>query len=464
MKRRDFLAAAAALPALPALMTSPELMAQTTHAGAAGGATTDWTCGVSNGVASLNLSVSGSAPSPFSLRGVCYSPCPINNSNAYGPNIGDWYWDSFSGTGYGITNWHALWERDLGNIRAMGVNTIRVYSMISRQFNSDGTLPSYPFTGQLFTHKEFLDACWNNGNNPVYVLVGIPLPDTMFWKDKHDEAPASVLDYWQHMLQETVGQVASHPAVLGFTIQNELDGADVCYNMPDKAEFWWGQVRKISGWVKAAMGNNKKLVGMATHDDPNIPNKASSYMEAVTQLDFWGVNSYQTASFDSIFKKDPNNVGYENMKGNALKPVILTEWGMPATSHSNPAEPKTIYADNTTIEASAALISKLVPQAFNRSKYPLSLGLYYFEYCDERWNQPGSPDISTWWGGTPNPGFPNGYWDQDGFGLYATARGGNLPNNAPTWSQNGGYGGPAMPIDVTTVRKAMVDALSLAFR
>jgi hypothetical protein len=457
MKRRDFLAAAAALPTLAA---TPHVFGHTGHRAA----TTNWTCSVSDGVsgpeAKLFLSRSGSAPSPFGLRGICYSPCPINNTNKNGPAIGDWFWDSFSGTGYNIGNWHKLWERDLPRIRATGANTIRVYSMISRQFLPDGRLPAPPFTDlHLFTHTAFLDMCWNGGVDPLYVLVGIPLPDSMYWLDTYKEADAP---YWTSMLSETVAQVAGHPAVLGFIIQNEHDGADVCYGGNKQTEFWWGQVEKMGGLVKKAMGQNKKLVGMATHDDPLIPGRAESYMKEMTSLDFWGVNNYQVYDFDAIFKRSGNGPGYDDMSGVARKPVILTEWGMPATSHRNPDDIYSIYADQATIQKSAEAITRVVPQAFN-GKYPLSLGLYYFEYCDERWNQPECKDNYRWCGGTRNAGFPNGYWDQHGFGLYSTARGGNLPDNAPTWEQSGGYGHPTTPIDVVTPRDAMISALRAAF-
>jgi len=62
----------------------------------------------------------------------------------------------------------ALWARDLPRIRDLGANAIRVYRMISRQLNTNGTLPA-PGTGQLFTHKlysplaPFFDKTWRPG-------------------------------------------------------------------------------------------------------------------------------------------------------------------------------------------------------------------------------------------------------------------------------------------------------------
>jgi hypothetical protein len=107
-----------------------------------------------------------------------------------------------------------------------------------------------------------------------------------------------VIQYWTQVLSETAQTVGQHPAVMGFTIQNEQDGADVCYNDSNLANFWWGQVDAMAAVVKAAAPG--KLVGIAVHYDPNIPGKAAAYMASCPHIDFWGVNTYQTLSFDSV--------------------------------------------------------------------------------------------------------------------------------------------------------------------
>ncbi len=430
--------------------------------------TTNWTCSVdtSSGtpVASLMQSVNGAAPVPFILKGLCYSPAPINGSNASAPAIGDWFWDDFSGQGFGITGWDALWQRDIPNLQSLGANTIRVYSMLSRQLNTDGTFPSPWNSGQLQTHQSFLDQCWNDGVNPLYVLVGIPLPSNMFWQEQYNSTPQDQITFWTNVLSETVTQVAGHPAVLGFVIQNELDSGVVTYG-PNTGyvQFWWSQVQTLAAAAKTAMGTNQKLVGMAVHDDPNIAGQAASYMAQCPAMDFWGVNTYQTINFSSVFGPVPNiGPGYAGLTGAALKPVIFTEWGMPATGHHSATDPSTIYADAATIANAAKVIAAVGPLAYPPTQ-SLCLGMYYFEYCDEWWNQPGAPNIYTWYGGTPAPGFPNGYWDQDGFGIFSQQRGAGLSNNSPIWQQTGGYGGPATPIDVVTVRTGTFNALQQVF-
>ncbi len=425
-------------------------------------ATTTWSVSVdaTSKQSSLKLSTNGGPAAEMQLKGVCYSPCPLNGSNGFGPSLGDWFWDSFSGPGYAITGWTALWQRDLPNIRTtLGANTIRVYNIISRQLNADGSYPTPWNSGQLFTHTTFLDQCWNGGMNPLYVLVGIATPQALFChQDYQPDSP--LVQFWTNVLQETAAQLSKHPAVLGFIIQNEWDSNVVTYgsNTAD-VEFWWSQVEAMAQLTKSAAPD--KLVGMAVHDDPNICGQAAAYMAKCPHLDFWGVNTYQTQSFSSVFDAVPKiGPGYSGLSGAALKPVILTEYGIPATGHHNPSDPSTIYADATTIEKTAGVLNTMLPQAYAEK---LCLGLYYFEYCDEWWNQGGAPNIFTWWGGAEADGFPNGFWDQDGFGLYGIARGPGLSNDAPIWQQNGGYGQPATPIDVHSERTPLTAALRAAF-
>ena len=86
------------------------------------------------------------------------------------------------------------------------------------------------------------------------------------------------------------------------------------------------------------LASGVRSCGMATHDDPNIPAKAAPYMAQCPSIDYWGVNTYQTVNFNSIFDGVPNiGPGYNGLTGVALKPVILTEVG---SSRNRPQEPK----------------------------------------------------------------------------------------------------------------------------
>ena len=431
--------------------------------------TTSWACSVdtsgSTPVATLTVSVNGGAPTPFTIQGVCYSPCPIGGSNAWGPNIGDWFWDSFPG----VTNWSGTWSNDLNLLSALGANTLRVYCFLDTQ------LPPASQT-QVFTHQSFLDACYGAGLN---VIGGIPLPQSLFVPGQTTQPS---VDWWLAVLQQTVAEVANHPAVLGFTIANEVDnGAVDTYGPPAQAAYWWGQVQGMAAIAKATAPD--KLVGIANHDDPGICENASSYMASCTFIDFWGVNTYQPQSFSSVFGGG-SQVGYATLTGPALKPVILTEYGFPSTSRPDALEPAGIYSDSATEANVAAVLDTMLPAAYAEQ---LNLGLCYFEFCDEWWNQSGyaiaasascpgatgpdapaggnggnftPPNVYTWYGGPIACGFPNYYWDNDGFGLYSVGVG---QGRTPSQPWNSSTNAPATPLDTRTARQAVLTALSNGF-
>lgn len=60
------------------------------------------------------------------LRGVCYSPVPINESVYFSP-YGDYFTNDYS----------FLWLRDLPLIKAMGANILRVYGWLPENDHSD---------------------------------------------------------------------------------------------------------------------------------------------------------------------------------------------------------------------------------------------------------------------------------------------------------------------------------------
>jgi exo-beta-1,3-glucanase (GH17 family) len=430
--------------------------------------TTIWKSSVdtfgSSPVASLTCSLNGGKPTNFSIKSVCYSPCPIGGSNAFGPNIGDWFWDEFKG----VSNWSGTWLNDIPMISHIGANTIRVYCFLETQLHPTSQT-------QVFTHKKFLDACHENG---LYVIVGIPLPQSLFIQGGTPQPSAK---WWTDVLKKTVTEVANHPAVLGFTIANEVDnGAVDTYGLPSKAKHWWKQVQAMAHIAKVAAPN--KLVGIANHDDPKICEQASSYMANCPDIDYWGVNTYQPKSFASVFG------GYAKLTGTALKPVILTEYGFPSTSRTtaDTLNPAKIYSNCATQANVVAILQNMLPAAYAE---PLNLGLCYFEFCDEWWNQSGyhipakascpdvtssnapasntkqssyfvPPNVYTWYGGPIACGFPNYYWDNDGFGLYSVAVG---QERNPSQPWNSSTNKPALPIDTRNPRTGVIKALKKVF-
>jgi hypothetical protein len=93
-----------------------------------------WTVDSSTKKAELTLTrTDDNTTSPFVIRGICYSPAPMNASNKFGPALGDWYWNSLVNPNnpddVWAYAWESVWARDLDNLRALGINCIRVYSI-----------------------------------------------------------------------------------------------------------------------------------------------------------------------------------------------------------------------------------------------------------------------------------------------------------------------------------------------
>ncbi len=443
----------------------------------------------------LTRELTGNAPSsesdmsarPVRIKGVCYSPAPINFSNKSAPAVGDLFWDTFVAGGGKIWNWGALWKTfwdsgigqsrgDLQRIRDMGANTVRLYSCLSYQLNSDGSYPDLnsPSTHR-FSHKEFLDACYNDDQKPLNVLVDIPMPDVCFrhhLKEALDQRPedrervkaerARQIAWWEANFRATVEDLAKHPAVIGFNIMNEQDGAEWSHpnvgQGPEDAEteYFYAQSAKYAGIVKGI--THDKLCGWAFHDSPDLvvfgsrfPTHGPKYLEQLRDFDYWGVNSYQTKDFNAV--AGPGFRGsYLDLPDSMKKPVLFTELGWPATGHQGDQ----LIDTPATQQATAEKITLMYDQVYKNRFF---LGACYFEFSDEWWKQPGGSD-SVWNIGNAESNFPNGFWDEEGFGLFSVRRGRNRNNDDSPW----GEGGPRNPYDQITPRQPMVDALKEAFR
>lgn len=403
---------------------------------------------------------------PFPVRGVGYSPAPIGFSNKFGPSLGDLFWDggqNIPGNGI-LLDWEKVWKRDIENIRAH-FNSVRVYNMMEVQLNDNGSLPDIN-TATVRTHQKFLDECWNNGNQPIYVLVGLPSSAAMYLQGGN----AAEKSFYETDMARTAAQLANHPAVMGFTLLNELGGTDEFGGNAAASDFYWGAIQTNSGIVKGAAPD--KLVGFATFDNPSNITMASTggYMETYGgNLDFWGGNVFQSTVLG------PSLAPYKSL-GNATKPFIFTEFGIPGTSHADKsicvdqtptqASVNSIFADATTIQTSADALNVILPEALNDS---IVAGMFYFEWTDEWWKQDPIPgcyttDINTQEGGqkADDTQFVNGFNDEEGYGLHSIALNGRSatsvfdPFNPSAATANN-------KPDILTPRQAMLNAVSSAF-
>lgn len=428
-------------------------------------------------------------PEAMRIKGVCYSPSPINFSNKSAPAVGDLFWDTFQAGPDKIWNWAALflnfWDPNTGQargdiqrIRDLGANTIRLYSCLSYQLNSDGTFPDLS-SAHRFSHEAFLDACYNDNVKPLNVVVDIPMPDVCFRyrlkealdkpagpeRDQVKAERAKQVAWWEANLRATVEDLSKHPAVIGFNIMNEQDGAE--WSHPnvgagpdnDETQYFYAQSVKYAHLVKTI--NKDKLCGWAFHDSPDLvvfgsqfPANGPKYLEQLSDFDYWGVNSYQTVNFDSVVGLPGSRFrgSYADLPPSMKKPVFLTELGWPATGHDG----NQLSDTGDTQAATARVIKAMYPEVY---KNPIFLGACYFEFSDEWWKQPGGSD-SVWDVGKAASDFPNKFWDEEGFGLFSVHRRGGRANNDSPWSGSG----PTNPYDGITPRQPLIDELKKVFQ
>lgn len=354
---------------------------------------------------------------PFFANGVSYSAVPWGSCTAFLP-FGD----------FTIKTWTSVWQRDLALMRASGVNLLKTYNTLDEaQIISSGSPP-----GTDHDHSEFLAAAYNGGDHPIYVLMGYAPPKNQqaaFLKESwNDAANVKVRAQIKADLIALAQTYGSEPAVMGFVLANELNANNIINNPPFFQ--YWNEVAEAIGDVAP-----DKLTTLANVDDSmNTVRAGNKYMTAYNF--FWGYNSYRgnwtnSNGFDTLF----SDFGVATATNQ--RPLMLTEWGAPASTHDSNGNMAAL--NSTQMEDLVAYIEGHYRDM--RANAPGSgagvcCGGTYFEWTDEYWkadppgqqcNEPGAaPACHTGvWDPGPNmspvTNFPGGYWDEEGFGLFAIA-------------------------------------------
>jgi len=433
----------------------------------------------------------------FPVKGMGYSPIRINENINFARWLSDIFWDNVKPDPFSpdeingklTQNYRFLWEYDecilpnpescrgdLTRMNKLNVNTIRVYGMTSRFLASrkrNGNYETYipdakdqndPNLVARCTHKQFLDDCAAHG---IYVIVGLFL-DSNFWDkrvwdlQKTDPAIKKQILWYEKAYKEVVEEVGNHPAVMGFIINNEIDGPDIFYQDKEKAQFFWWQMDHISSTVKEIAPD--KLVGVAFHQDNKIVWGAQDHMKHVPNIDFWGANVYQKdeTGLANIFYIDKEEVppspatpfrllGYSKLSPEAKKPLLFTEMGWPQTTRTIESPDcdgrKSITDGDETVTRGVSDLMRLfggkLIVAPDQKEFPLCPGTIYFEFSDEWYKEGekanlkaclGEKQLCTWVGtNATNPNFPGGWWDEAGFGVFSTKRASDIPDCAITF-------------------------------
>lgn len=302
---------------------------------------------------------------PFFIKGVGYNPIPIGRSYAYG----------FSGD-------REIYSRDFPLIRAMGANTIRTWSKV--------------------TSTDFLDAAYNNGENPIYVIMGFPVDPTKVSNATYREAVIG--DF-----REYVRRFKDHPAVLMWCVGNEVE-FEIQKTWPGdsgKLRDWYSLLNELARAAYEVEGDSYHPVMTSSCEIYFIGDPATGSDDSSLRfVDAWGATIFRGRSFEGAF---------DQFRERSSKPLVVTEFGIDAFDTNAGAEDEV---------AQAEYASDLLDELFNAGGR--ILGGCYFEWSDEWWKAgtANSHDV----GGFDMPSFPDGVSNEEWFGICRVLDNGNGPD------------------------------------
>jgi hypothetical protein len=268
----------------------------------------------------LSLS-SAEAPQVFRIRGFSYS----NSRIGEGPAV------DATPDGFDAMSRPEICAQDFPLMRTLHVNTIKTYA-----FNEIAP-------GVASAHKQCLDAAWNNGTGPIYVILSVWIPVLPF--GSQDDRTAMLGRY-----TTMVSMTADHPAVMGYSIGSEIGGD------PNNNSAYWSDFGAIANAIRTALGGRRKIITSGTYQAdctscvPPVPvlGHVINGERAGVDIDVWGVDIYSP------------NADEPNLRANIFqatrRPLMLPEYGV----SSQPGQ--------TTPSAAAALLLQQV-QALERYSY-----------------------------------------------------------------------------------------------
>ena len=214
------------------------------------------------------------------------------------------------------TNYQAIYQRDLPQMRAMGVNCVRVY----------GWAPGAD-------HTDFLNQAYNSGGHPIYVFIN----NYLYLTNWVNDLPQARSD-WAGITTNAL----NHPAVLGYLIGNELNDyqwhlyGTTWSNVDDSTNpDCWNALNAIAGEI--LKHDTQHLVSTPLKDN-NITNCVAFAGPYVANFNVWCAQVYRGSNFGTLF------VDYTNV---SAKSLVLTEYGCDAFNHNTGQE----YPNNAQVQS-----------------------------------------------------------------------------------------------------------------
>lgn len=379
--------------------------------------TTTWS--VASDHKTILVSVNGGKAGPFVIKGVDYSPRPIDDAATTLPGS-DYFWGDPAHLTYG-----PIWIRDLwgttfndavhanladGLLRQLGANSIRTYAWwkwvpltpadyskwntldwsVGPRVRFGATVAPAGFAGWP-AHDggdQFLDLCWNNGVNPIYVVIGVALDPWMAFAGTNPDS--KLMRDERRFIERTTQWLAQryghHPAVLGFAIGNET-------NLPfargtDRYLDYWQYLNRLGSIAKRYAPNKLTMTAFADYprpetpmllkplvvfkdaederpDAPTVPicvdldganpgrdcvsaHRRRAYPADIYALDLWGFNAYRRPETEDVANFQRWVIDGRYTSGDSKgaepvnprpRPIVLTEWGAPASIRTRDGQP-----------------------------------------------------------------------------------------------------------------------------
>lgn len=293
---------------------------------------------------------------PFVVKGVGYQPIPIG-----------WTAESTSDKEAMYEDERIYRDRDFPLLRRMGVNTIRTW-------------------GEVLSEK-FLDAAWNGGDHPLYVVMG-------FWiQCREDYSDSTVRQEHKDAFRAYVERYKDHPAVLAWGIGNE-NNLGYC-SSSSMVEHFYSLGEELAKIAYEIEGSDYHPVGIINGDLIYIGLEIFKSEDVdLPHVDFWGSNVYPGESFGAWFTSFATRSG---------KPLLITEYGIDALDDRTKQE----YED---VQAQYAVSQwREITAASN------TFGATIMEYSDEWWKAetPANHD----YGGYATDRHPDGFSNEEWWGI-----------------------------------------------
>lgn len=203
------------------------------------------------------------------------------------------------------------------------------------------------------------------------------------------------------VVTERVRAVKDHPAVLMWSVGNEWNYNGLYIGLSHEESL--ARLNEAARLIKA----EDPLHPVSTIYG-ELPSTAT--LEAMPDIDVWGINSYRGLSFGDLF---------DSWAASSGKPMFIAEYGADAYNAGIPA-----YDPESQALAVAALSREILEQASALGSDGVALGGTLFEWADEWWkDETGSLDAQDVGGIAPGAGpYPDQVFNEEWWGIVDVQR------------------------------------------